>query len=107
MPYKSEKIKLPENLDRRRKLNDAQKSEIMERAKRGESQRTLAKEFGVSRRLIGIVASPEQKAAVERRIKEHWRDYRPRNSEWAKIMREHRRYKHKLYLDGELKDRLK
>lgn len=104
MPYKSEKIKLPENLDRRRKLNDAQKAEIKERAKRGESQRMLAKEYGVSRRLIGMIVSPEQKAAVERRIKEHWRDYRPSKSEWASTVREHRRYKHKLFLDGELKE---
>lgn len=43
-------------------------------------------------------------ARIKQRIKDHWRDYRPSNEEWAEIMREHRHYKQSLYLNGELKE---
>ena len=104
MPYVSERIKLSEVQDRRRKLTEEDKEEIRHRYKIGDgSHRSLAKEYGVSKSCIQILVNPERAKAVSQRIKEHWRDYRPSKEEWAKTMREHRQYKHELYLKGELK----
>ena len=103
MPYKSEKLKLSETQDRRKKLTEEQKEEIKHRYKVGDgSQRTLAKEFGVSRSLIQILVNPEIAERKKQRIKEHWRDYRPTKEQWAATVREHRHYKQELYLKGEL-----
>lgn len=104
MPYKSSRIKLSEKQDRRRKLTDEQKNEIIRLYTTGAySQRKLAKRFGVSRSAIQIIVNPERAAAVKKRGKEHWREYRPSKDKWAETMREHRRYKQELYLKGELK----
>ena len=104
MPYVSERIKLSETRDRRRKLTEEDKEVIRHRYKIGDgSQRSLAKEYGVSRTTIQILVNPERAKAVSQRIKEHWKDYRPSNEEWAKTIREHRHYKHELYVKGELK----
>ena len=103
MPYKSEKIKLSPTQDRRRKLTDEQKEEIKKLYSTGLiGQRPLAKQFGVSRSIIQLIVNPERAKAVKERGKEHWRDYRPSKEEWAKTMREYRRYKQELYLKGEL-----
>ena len=103
MPYKSEKIKLSESQDRRRKLTDEQKEEIKRIYAEGKvGQRPLAKQFGVSRSIIQLIVNPERAKSVKERAKKHWRDYRPSKEEWAKIKREHRHYKQELYLKGEL-----
>lgn len=103
MPYKSETIKLSETQDRRRKLTDEQKEEIKRIYKSGVcGQRPLAKQFGVSRSLIQIIVNPNIAEAKKRRIKEHWRDYRPTKEEWAETMKKHRHYKQELHLKGEL-----
>ena len=105
MPYKSEAIKLDPSLDRRRKLTDEDKREILRIYKTGVcGMRPLAKQFGVSRATIQIIVNPNIAEAKRKRIKEHWRDYRPTKEEWAATMREHRQYKHKLYVDGKLKE---
>ena len=103
MPYKSEKIKLPLNKDRRRKLTDEQKEEIRRIYVEGKcGTRPLAKQFGVSRTTIQIIVNPAIKQRHYNYIKEHWRDYRPNKKEWAATMKEHRHYKQELYLKGEL-----
>ena len=103
MPYKSERIKLSESQDRRRKLTDEQKEEIKKLYATGlVGQRPLAKQFGVSRSTIQLIVNPERAKTVKERVKEHWRDYRPSKEEWAETIREHRRYKQQLYLKGEL-----
>ena len=105
MPYKSETIKLAPTQDRRRKLTDEQKEEIKRLYETGLiGQRPLAKQFGVSRGLIQTIVNPEIAEAKKKRIKEHWRDYRPTKEEWAATMREHRHYKQELYVKGELKN---
>ena len=49
MPYKSEKIKLPAEYDRRRKLTDDQRDEIRHKYSTGAySLNALAMEYGVS-----------------------------------------------------------
>lgn len=104
MPYKSEKLKLSETQDRRRKLTEEQKEEIRRIYKSGVcGTRPLAKQFGVSRSTIQIIVNSNRAEAVKQRIKEHWRDYRPTKEEWAATIKEHRHYKQELYLKGELK----
>ena len=107
MPYKSEKIKLSETQDRRRKLTDIQKEEIRHKYATGlYSQRTLAKEYNVSRRLITFILDEEKQKRSAELLKERKADgrYKPTKEEWAKTIREHRRYKQELYLKGELKE---
>lgn len=106
MPYKSEKIKIcGTSYDRRRKLSDDQKEYIRWLHEEEQlSQRALALMFGVSRRLITFVLNPEK----ERRSRENFKKrksmgmYRPTKEEWAKTMREHRRYKHQLNMEGKI-----
>ena len=103
MPYKSEKIKLPPEKDRRRKLTDDQKAQIKAiYAEGGVGTRPLAKQFGVSHKTIQLIVNPEAKRKQDERIKKHWKDYRPTKEERAAIMREHRKYKQQLYLNKEI-----
>ena len=105
MPYKSEKLKLSETQDRRRKLTDDQKEEIKRIYAEGKcGTRPLAKQFGVSRSTIQVIVNPAIKQRHHDRTAKHWRDYRPSKEEWAETMKEHRHYKQELYLKGELKN---
>lgn len=105
MPYKSEKIKLPGLLDRRRKLEDRKKEEIKKKYSTGfYSLMGLAREYNVSKKTILLIVNPETKRKNDDRIKKHWVDYQQKGEEWNKVMREHRAYKQKLYKDGKLKE---
>ena len=104
MPYKSEKLKLSETQDRRRKLTDDQKEEIKRIYAEGKcGTRPLAKQFGVSRKTIQLIVNPEIKQRQHDYVANNWRKYRPTKEEWAETMKEYRRYKQELYLKGELK----
>ena len=104
MPYKSEKLKLSETQDRRRKLTDDQKEEIKRIYESGVcGTRPLAKQFGVSRKTIQLIVNPEMKQRQHDYVANNWRKYRPTKEEWAETMKEHRHYKQELYLKGELK----
>lgn len=103
MPYKSEKIKLSEYQDRRRKLTEDQKEEIRKIYASGVcGTRPLAKQYGVSKSTIQLIVNPTRREAVKRRIKEHWRDYYD-TKKAVEAIRKTRKYKHELYLKGELK----
>ena len=103
MPYKSEKIKLSETQDRRRKLTTEQQDEIRELYSTGlYSWNQLAGMFNCSKSLVGIIVNPNRAEKVRNRNKEHWRDYQAKGEDWNEIVREHRRYKQKLYINGEL-----
>ena len=105
MPYKSEKLKLPPEKDRRRKLTDDQKEEIRRIYATGVcGMRPLAKQFGVSKKTIQLTVKPEAKQRQHDYVAENWRKYRPSKEEWAEVVKEHRRYKHELFKKGELKD---
>lgn len=104
MPYKSEKLKLSETQDRRRKLTDDQKEEIKRIYESGVcGTRPLAKQFNVSRKTIQLIVNPEVKQRQHDYVANNWRKYRPTKEEWAETMKEHRHYKQELYLKGELK----
>ena len=107
MPYKAEKIKLSREQDRRIKLTDEQREEIREKYATGcYSQRGLATEYHVSRRLISFILDDEKAKRAAEQLKARKADgrYRPSKEKWAETMREHRQYKHRLYINGQLKE---
>lgn len=105
MPYISEKIPLPPQYDRRRKLTEDDKFEIVRlRKEHNLSQRTLARMFGVSRGLIIFIIDPEKHERAKAQFKERRKDGRYYDRETNTIaVRNTRQYKHKLYLDGKIK----
>ena len=105
MPYKSEKIRLSETQDRRRKLTTEKQEEIRKLYGTGlYSHRQLAAMFNCSKSRIGQIVNPERDAKVKARMKEHWRDYQQKGDDWNAVVREHRKYKQELYLQGKLRE---
>ena len=107
MPYKSEKINLPPEYDRRRKLTEEQKEEIRVKYATGfYSQRQLAREYNVSRRLITFCIDDAKREKCAEQFKERRKDgrYKPTKEEWAAITRDHRRYKNNLYRQGKISE---
>lgn len=105
MPYISEKICLSETQDRRRKLTTEKQEEIRKLYETGlYSHRQLAIMFNCSKSRIGQIVNPERDAKVKARMKEHWRDYQQKGEDWNAVIREHRRYKQELYLQGKLRE---
>lgn len=105
MPYKAEKAgHIPPEKDKRVKLTDEQREEIRELYKLPDwSQRRLAGEFKVSRRLIQFIVDPEKLAAAKQAYSERRKDGRYYDKDaHTKAIREHRHHKHQLYLDGQL-----
>lgn len=104
MPYKSEKIKIEGTmLDRRRKLSEEQKEEIRRIYATGIcGTRPLARQFGVSRSVIQVTVNPQIAERRKQYTKENWRKYQKFGEEHAKDIRETRKYKQKLYLEGKI-----
>ena len=103
MPYKSEKLCLSETQDRRRRLTTEQQEQIRKLYETGlYSWNQLAGMFGCSKSRVGQIVNPDRDRKVKERCKAHWRDYQKKGDEWNRIVREHRRYKHELYVKGEL-----
>lgn len=105
VPYKAEKaghIK-PED-DKRVKLTEEQREEIRELYKLPDySQRRLAGQFGVSRRLIQFIVDPEKQEAAKQGYAERRKDGRYYDKDkHTKSIREHRHRKDKLYKEGKL-----
>ena len=105
MPFKSSQIKLSEAQDRRRKLTTEQYREIRDLYSTGRwSLNGLAKEYGVSKKLILLIVNPESKAKNDAYRKSNWREFQGTKEEHATAIRETRRYKQRLYLAGELEE---
>lgn len=106
MPYKSEKIKISGTKhDRRQKLTSGQKDEIRHLYYTTDtSQRKLAKQFGVSRRLITFIVNPEDEERNNKLLKERKAKglYKPDRKRHAETIREYRRYKQKLFQEGKI-----
>lgn len=103
MPFKSEKIKLPPEYDRRRKLSDEQKDEIKHKYSTGvNSLNSLAKEYNVSKKTILLIVNPESARKNREHNKEHWKDYQATKEERNATTREHRAYKNKLHKEGKI-----
>ena len=103
MPYKCESINLTGLSDRRRKLTDEQ---IMQakliRETTGAGWRTIAKQFGVSKTSVQRWCDDTYRQRVHDYNSRTWKNHQVKGEEWAKVMREHRRYKQKLYIEGRL-----
>lgn len=105
MPYKSEKIKLSEKQDRRRRLTSDQKIEIEELYGTGNfSLNDLAKRFNVSKKTILLIVNKESAEKAKQYGKEHWKEFQHTGEERNEAVRNYRRYKNELYKTGELKE---
>lgn len=97
MPYKFEtdRFTVGKEHDRRRKLTDEQKEEIVHKYSLGiYSQRQLATEYGVSRRLIQFTLDPEkQRANRELHSSSEYYD----KAKQREYMKRHRQHKKELY----------
>lgn len=103
MPYKSEKIKLSETQDRRRKLTTEQKEEIAQLYGTGSySLMQLARLYDVSKKTILLIVNKESADRAKQYRKENWQQWQRTKEERTAIAREHRHYKQSLYLAGEL-----
>lgn len=105
MPYIHEinHIKLVGLQDRRRKLTDEQKAEIIRLRDEGWSLMKLVKEFNVSKKLILLIVNPESKAKNDKYIKDNWREFQQTKEDRTEAVKKTRRYRQTLYVNGELK----
>lgn len=107
MPYKSERIPISGTAyDRRQKLTPEQREEIYHRYHTESiSQRRLAQEYGVSRRLVTFIIDPDKMEESRQRLKQSKAKglYKPDKKKWASTVREHRRYKQELFKQGLIK----
>lgn len=105
MPYKSEKIKLNEKQDRRKRLTEEQRKEIKELYSTGlYSLSGLAKRFEVSKKTILLIVNSDSAEKAKQYRKEHWREWQRTGKEHNEAIKKTRRYKQSLYLKGELKE---
>ena len=104
MPYKSDKkgVLIPRELKRNIKLSMEEREEIrLIRALHGYSYNTIARAYGVSKRLVQFICDPEKERINRERRKRLGKDGRYYNREYNKEqVRESRRYKHWLYNNG-------
>lgn len=105
MPYKCQHAKIPRKFDRRVKLTEDERQEIIYLYKvGGQPIRAIARTFKgkCSRRLIQFILFPER-ADVARENFKKWRAANPVDkAEWRQAMKGHRRYKVKLQASGVL-----
>ena len=103
MPYKSEKIKLKETQDRRKRLTTEQRKEIEELYATGcYSLNDLAKIYEVSKKTILLIVNKESAERAKEYRKEHWKEWQRKGEEHNEAIKRTRRYKQSLYLKGEL-----
>ena len=105
MPYKHIEKKIPTKLKKSAKLSQEDKERIRYRYLKvgGVSQRELAREYNVSRRLIVFCIYPErQEANYRKRVENGGSKQYYDKDKHTKAMRKHRRYKQELYKDGKL-----
>lgn len=99
MPYKHITKIIPRELNRNVKLSLEDREKIKEKYQTGKtSQRKLAREYNVSRRLIQFIIDPSK----EEKNKKNKKNYYDKNKH-KKYMKKHRKYKQQLYLKGDLK----
>ncbi|MBP9717076.1 MAG: hypothetical protein KBD51_04010 [Candidatus Levybacteria bacterium] len=98
---KADKIKVNEiskDLDRRRKLTDADKLKIKSLHGSGHAIRQIAKIFEVNKRLIQFILFPERQLLnlEHRKDRGGSKQYYDKDK-WRVTMQEHRDYKRKIY----------
>lgn len=95
MPYKvdTDRIKLSDTQDRRRKITDVQREEICTLYENGHSIRSIARQYGVYPRTISIICKPETLATLREYTREHWREFQQPKEQRTAATRETRRYR--------------
>ena len=96
MPAKYEKIKVGKERNRNRKLPPDKHDEIRKKyAEGGTSQRKLAAEYGVSRRLITFILNPDKYALNRQRLAERQAEGRyydkEKHRQYTKRYRDHKK----------------
>lgn len=107
MPRKSDVIAINNpNNDRRFKLTEEDKEDIRKRYAKGDtSYSKLATEYGVSKRLIGLIIKPEKLEIMKKQFAERQKDGRYYDKDkHREYMKNHRDYKKKLYEQGLLNE---
>jgi DNA invertase Pin-like site-specific DNA recombinase len=108
MPYKfqTDKIKLPKGKDRRVKLTDEQRADLIEMRKQGLSYSKLGKAFNCSKRLAILICNPEKYEKLKKQSAARHAEgrYKYSKEEWAAVMREHRRYKQSVLTNNSHND---
>jgi hypothetical protein len=99
MPYKSEKLRLPEQYDKRVKIPKSEHDTIRKLFTDSMAIRAIARKYGVDKRTIQFILFPERIEAM--RKNRDWRDYSNRKK-LTEATRGLRRRKHKLYLEGKI-----
>jgi transposase-like protein len=103
MPYKSEKIRLPREYDRRIKFTEEKKKQADLLISQGESITQTAKVLGISKRLLQFYLYPERhkKNLQDRQEKGGSKIYynRQKHNESIKDLRH---YKQNLFLKGKI-----
>ena len=103
MPYKSEKIKLKETQDRRKKLTTDQRKDIEKLYETGlYSLNDLAKKYNVSKKTILLIVNKDSAEKAKQYRKEHWKEWQRHGEEHNKAIMNTRKYKQQLYKDGKL-----
>lgn len=102
MPYKvdTDRIKLSDTQDRRRKITDEQREEIRTLYANGRSIRSIARQYCVYPRTISVICKPETRAALHEYTKEHWREFQQPKERRTAAIRETRRYRHRVLNDA-------
>lgn len=107
MPYKFEKTPINNPLnDKRVKLTSEDREKIKEEYATGlVSQNSLAKQYGVSKRLIQFILNPSKEKIAKAQFAERQKDgrYYDKNKH-RKYMKNHRKHKKDLYEKGLLND---
>ena len=95
MPYKvdTDRIKLSDTQDRRRKITDEQREEIRTLYANGRSIRSIARQYCVYPRTISVICKPETRTALHEYTKEHWREFQQPKERRTAATRETRRYR--------------
>lgn len=96
MLLKLDKLKIPKELDGRRKITDEQKVEIRELYERGIGIREITRRMeNISRRSIQFILFPERLEHLKQHYKqiEHWKQYydKDKSREQIKKLREKKR----------------
>lgn len=96
-------IKLVGLQDKRRKLTDEQKAEIIRLRNEGLSLRKLAKKFEVSSQSILFIVNPESKAKNDKYMRDNWRKFQKTKEKNTEAVKKTRHHRQELFLKGELK----
>ena len=104
MPYKSEKIKIANtSYDKRIKLDEDDKNAIVEKYYKGQSMRSLSREYQVDRQVIKYTIFPSHYETMKAYSKNYQKTYEISKDTHNEYMRTHRKHKQELYIKGEIK----